>query len=308
LSCSAKISLVSVLVQTYHQEAYIKQCLNGILMQQGDFRMEVLLGVDSSEDATEAICRDYAAKYPNIIRLFVRDPADKVILFGQPIGRFNFCQNLLAAGGDYVAVVEGDDYWTDPKKLQKQLDFLQKGPLRVLTCTHRKVLRDGELNIDPAIDKIVKSNGGRPFQITTENFFRNYCVSTCTCFFRREALDLSLVKGNPTSFKDIFLFWALLLEGEAYLLPDVTTVYRIHEGGTWSMQSNFRRSRANGWTSLAMNRSWLGKHPAVQKRAHEDTKSYLTKALKAGSFLDVSRAFCWVFKNLIVTFKRKISK
>lgn len=293
----AKFLLISVLVQTYRQEAFIKQCLDGILMQKGDFRMEIVLGVDGSEDATEAICRNYAAKYPNIIRLFVRDPADKVILFGQPIGRFNFCQNLLTAEGEFIAIVEGDDYWTDPQKLQKQLRFLQDDPKRVLSCTGRQVLRDGKQEIDPVIEEIITKNNNEPFRITPDNFFSSYCVSTCTCFFRKEALDFSLVKEYPTAFKDLFLFWALLLRGEAYLLPDVTAVYRIHPGGIWSMQSLLSQVRGNAWTSMAMHQSWLGEHPAIRRRARGHAKYYLTRSLKSGLFWDTLRAFVWYMKN-----------
>jgi glycosyltransferase involved in cell wall biosynthesis len=293
LSCSAKISLVSVLVQTYHQEAYIKQCLNGILMQQGDFRMEVLLGVDSSEDATEAICRDYAAKYPNIIRLFVRDPADKVILFGQPIGRFNFCQNLLAAGGDYVAIVEGDDYWTDAYKLRKQVDFLQTNPDVNFCCTNRRVLKEGVLCVDENLNSVLKKVDNGPFEITEENFFSEYCVSTCTCMYRRSALDIQLVRDYPTAFKDIFLFYSLVRRGRGFLLPDVTTVYRIHSGGTWSMQTSLRKVRANAWTIKKMKTSWIGDSVLFQEKFKRTMKRFLQVAIKQGSVYDIFLAIKW---------------
>jgi|AntRauTorckE5430_2_1112549.scaffolds.fasta_scaffold00017_51 glycosyltransferase involved in cell wall biosynthesis len=290
---SSEVPLVSVLVQTYRQEAFISTCLEGIVKQETNFLFEICLGVDTSEDCTEAICWEYAEKYPEIVRLFVRDPKDKVVLFGQPIGRYNFTQNLLAARGKYVAIIEGDDYWTDMTKLAKQVNFLEGKPGASFVCTNRQVLREGSLAPDSKLDIILDNNSNEPFEITEHNFFSDYCVSTCTCMFRNSFFDPNLVKEFPTSFKDVFLFFSLLMLGSAYLMPEVTTVYRIHEGGTWSLQPPLRKVRAETWTFREMNKSWLGKSSVVKNRYTSLLKSYALVALKKGAFKDIVRAVKW---------------
>jgi len=118
--------LVSVSVVTYKHEQYIKQCLDGILMQKTNFEFEILLGEDDSPDKTREICIEYANKFPKKIRLFLHDRSNVIYINGSPTGRYNSLYNLTNARGKYIALCEGDDYWTDPLKLQKQVDFLEK--------------------------------------------------------------------------------------------------------------------------------------------------------------------------------------
>lgn len=117
--------LVSVLVQTYQQVNYIGQCLEGILMQETDFDIEILVGEDDSSDGTRDICIQYANKFPDKIKLFLHSRANNIKVYGNATGIFNFKYNAYHAQGKYIAICEGDDYWTDPLKLQKQVDFLE---------------------------------------------------------------------------------------------------------------------------------------------------------------------------------------
>ncbi|WP_268225536.1 glycosyltransferase [Sinomicrobium oceani] len=117
--------LVSVCVQTYQHSPYIRECLDGILMQKTDFAFEILLGEDSSSDGTREICMEYAKKYANKIRLFLHHRENNIKIDGKPTGRFNFLYNLYNAEGKYIAICEGDDYWIDSLKLQKQVDFME---------------------------------------------------------------------------------------------------------------------------------------------------------------------------------------
>ena len=118
--------LVSICVVTYNHQNYIKQCLDGVLMQECNFEYEVLLGEDNSTDTTRKLCIEYAERFPDKIRLFLHDRSNVIYINGKPTGRFNFIYNLKQAKGKYIALCEGDDYWTDPTKLQKQVDFLEK--------------------------------------------------------------------------------------------------------------------------------------------------------------------------------------
>jgi glycosyltransferase involved in cell wall biosynthesis len=117
--------LVSVCLITYMHEAFITKCIESILAQQCNFEFEIIIGEDGSTDGTLAICRSYEAKYPGIIRLFSRSRNDVIYVNGIPTGRFNFTESLKSARGKYIALCEGDDYWSDPMKLQKQVNFLE---------------------------------------------------------------------------------------------------------------------------------------------------------------------------------------
>jgi glycosyltransferase involved in cell wall biosynthesis len=117
--------VVSVCVITYQQVDYIHDCLEGILMQETDFPIEILLGEDDSTDGTREICLEYAEKYPDKIRLFLHHRENNIKINGRATGRFNLLYNLYCANGKYIALCEGDDYWTDPLKLQKQVDYMK---------------------------------------------------------------------------------------------------------------------------------------------------------------------------------------
>ena len=122
--------LVSICCLTYNHEAYLRDTLEGFLMQKVDFPIEILVNDDASTDGTRAILQEYAAKYPELIRPFYQD----VNLYSQ--GK-DLCLEVLypAARGKYIALCEGDDYWTDPDKLQLQADFLESHP-DYTACVH----------------------------------------------------------------------------------------------------------------------------------------------------------------------------
>ena len=128
--------VVSVCVITYNHEKYIRQCLDGILMQEVTFPYEILIHDDASPDNTAEIIREYEAKYPEIIKPIYQTANQ----YSQEIdvGKYNFER----AVGKYIALCEGDDYWTDPKKLQMREDFLGNNPEKVGTAQNSMPLND----------------------------------------------------------------------------------------------------------------------------------------------------------------------
>jgi len=126
--------LVSICVMTYQHAPFITDCLEGILMQKTDFIFEILLGEDDSTDDTRNICIEYAKRYPEKIRLFLHRRENNIHYFGHPSGKFNLLYNLSEAQGTYLAFCEGDDYWTDPLKLQKQINVLKNSNSKM--CVH----------------------------------------------------------------------------------------------------------------------------------------------------------------------------
>lgn len=108
---------VSVLMITYNHEKFIAQAIDSILMQQVNFDYEIVIGEDCSTDGTRAIVIQYQKEYPDKIRLLL--PEENLGMHK------NFVQTFRACQGEYIALLEGDDYWTSPRKLQKQVDFFR---------------------------------------------------------------------------------------------------------------------------------------------------------------------------------------
>ena len=137
--------LVSVCIQTYQHVHYIEQCLQSVLYQQTSFPFEIILGEDDSTDGTRDICIRYKDKFPNVVNLFLREEKNKIWIEGEKTGRYNFISNLQAAKGKYIALLDGDDYWIDHLKLQKQVDFLESNPGYTLCFCNYRNLKNGKL-------------------------------------------------------------------------------------------------------------------------------------------------------------------
>ncbi len=216
--------LVSVCCMTYNHVSFIRQCLDGFMMQKCSFNFEVLIHDDASTDGTQNIIREYVTRYPDIIKPIYQkeNQYSKGI---DPNVKYNFSR----AKGKYIALCEGDDYWTDPFKLQKQVDFLESHPDYVM-CSHRfnqyiqdKNLLEEEKNLTfQGADYDLKNLiGGK------------WLTQTLTVMYRRDALDLQRYESYGMSL-DMILFYELLRNGKGYCFPDVMGVYRLHKGGVWS--------------------------------------------------------------------------
>lgn len=212
---------------TYNQIDYIKDCIEGALMQKVDFSTEIVIGDDNSTDGTREILKDYAKKYPDLIRLNLREVRGS----GIP-GKDNFVSTLKMCNGQYVSLCDGDDYWTDPLKLQKQVDFLEANPDYVL-CFHKvDILKPNGEIVDDFIT-IVPENDE-----TIETLARlgNY-IHTPSVLFR------NVIKEFPFEFEqspigDYFLYMILSQQGKLKYLSEVMAVYR--EGvGIWSLKSEY---------------------------------------------------------------------
>lgn len=125
-NCVPQDVTVSVFMITYNQATFIAKAIDSVLMQETEFSFELCLGEDASSDGTREICLEYARKHPNRIRLFLRTREDVLFVDGFPTGHRNARKTFDACRGKYIAICEGDDYWTDKHKLQKQVEFLEE--------------------------------------------------------------------------------------------------------------------------------------------------------------------------------------
>lgn len=222
---------VSICCLTYNHESYIRQCLDGFVMQKTKFPIEILIHDDASTDGTQDIIREYEAKYPNIIKPIYQ----KENQYSKGV-KVSLVYNYSRAKGKYIALCEGDDYWTDPYKLQKQVDFLESHPNYVM-CSHRfdqyyedrhRLEKEKDDTFQGADYDLQNLIGGKWF------------TQTLTVMYRRSALDLKRYERYGMSM-DIILFYELLKHGKGYCFPEAMGVYRYHNGGVWSEVSQNQR-------------------------------------------------------------------
>lgn len=229
---------VSVLVQTYQHVKYIKDCLDGILRQETDFDFEILIGEDDSNDGTREICIEYAQRFPDKIRLFLHDRNKKIKDKKFKPGQFNLFNNLFSARGKYIAVCEGDDYWTDAFKLQKQVQFLENNEDCMIVCggfismgpkTNQTHIRNSPTSNDKKDEK--------GFFFDLEDHLTSWTVKTLTAVTRNKP-EVFAKLWQYDSFRDIHLTYHLLKEGKGYYMREVLGVYIQHAGGIFSQTTD----------------------------------------------------------------------
>ena len=217
-----KLSIVCI---TYNHEHFIRDCLEGFVMQKTNFPFEILVNDDASTDKTADIIREYEAKYPHLFRCVYQIQNAKKspwidILF--PMIR-----------GKYVALCEGDDYWTDPLKLQKQVDFLESHP-DFSVCFH-PVRVHWEDNSKP--DSVFPEEKGRFYktELTLADLSDHNFIQTNSVVYRwrfhKDSLELIPKNIAPM---DWFLHLLHAQTGKIAFLPDIMGVYRRHQSGIWT--------------------------------------------------------------------------
>ena len=233
--------VVTVRTSTYNHGPYIKDCIEGILAQQTNFPFEYIIGEDFSSDETRQIVMEYAAKYPDVIRVVTADY--------NVGGKINGLRCRLASRGKYSATCEGDDLWTDPLKLQKQVDFIEQDEGLIGCYTgYGFINEDGT----PMESKVNAQVSGR---VTHLGVLEAGCPKTLTLMVRQDAL--SGLCDRPERFKGIMngdqLTCAMAtLSGDIGYLPDVTGLYRVGSG-FWSTmdKSKQHKTQVNSFLHMA---------------------------------------------------------
>jgi hypothetical protein len=230
--------LVSVFMITYQHAPYIREALDSVLMQQVEFPYEICLGEDGSADGTREICLDYARRYPELIRLFLRDRANPPRSKYTAPFMHNGVETLRSCRGKYVAFLEGDDYWTDPLKLQKQVACLKQNQDSSVCFHPVKIWREGQL-VDDYITKPPESSVSSILDLTQRNY-----MHTTSVMIRNwvDQSDLELLRLTPLG--DWPLWLRVARHGRIRMLPECMAVYRVHAKGVWSVHDSESVSQA----------------------------------------------------------------
>lgn len=216
--------LVSIKCLAYNHEPYIRECLEGFVMQQTNFRFEAIVHDDASTDGTADIIREYAEKYPEIIKP-IFETENQYSKHDGSLGRIM----REACTGKYIAMCEGDDYWTDPLKLQKQVDFLEEHEDYSM-CFHKcktLIQQTGKF-----VNEQVKDISGEStiFDLAKGNY-----VHTPSVVYRRnDRIEGDRAKLPHNLAVGDYVLWMLLAQyGKIMKLPDEMAVYRFGVG-VWS--------------------------------------------------------------------------
>ena len=234
--------LVSVSCITYNHEPYIRACLDGFLMQKTNFPIEVIIHDDCSTDGTKEIIEEYVNRYPNIIFPVFQSENQYSKGVRGFMARFNFPR----CRGKYIALCEGDDYWTDPLKLQKQVDFLEINDEYVV-CSHDAKIIDSFGNIlkESKLPNSFKKDA------TSEELKKGFWLLTLGMMFKNLPILSNYPKeGYRVLNGDIFLISILGQFGKGKYMNDIEPAfYREHSGGIWSMIS-IKIKKINNFNTL----------------------------------------------------------
>lgn len=225
---------ISIMLITYNHEKYIAQAIESILMQETEYDYEIVVIEDCSTDKTQEVIMKYVEKYPDKVK-----PYFNKINLGHKVTQHNFYQGYYRLTGDYMAILEGDDYWTSPHKLQKQVSFLENNP-EYVACAHNtiKIYEDGSKEPHRFIyyENMPEDHSIESFIMITSYFH------TTTLLFR------NVFRGKPPlHFRnkwscEIFIVIAHTQFGKIRYFDEDMAVYRAHAGGCFSTMTKLQ-----GW-------------------------------------------------------------
>lgn len=248
--------IVSILCATYNHEAYIKNAIEGFLLQETSFPFEIIIHEDVSTDNTAEIVKSYFEKYPNIIKpIFQRENQYSK-------GASPLLNALVHAQGDYIAICEGDDYWTDPLKLNIQVEFL---------VSHKNFSMHAHA-VD-IIDNTVSGFLYTPYApvLKSVNYFndilREHFIPTLSLLIKRECIPTPIPSFiYKVRSRDIALELMTASKGPCYFSERKMGVYRHHDGGITKTPLHPLKERAMRYTLYEELLNYLGKNYRRQIR------------------------------------------
>lgn len=245
--------MVSVVCDVFNHEDYLRECLDGIVMQQTNFAFEILIHDDASTDKSVEIIQEYVDKYPHLFKPIYQ----KENKFSKGISIWKDIQ-FPRAQGKYIAICEGDDYWTDPYKLQKQVDFLEANP-EYSMCFH-----GAEIKNETDTKVITTCQDVEDKEYFTNDIFPGWVVPTASVVYRRSTINSfhTLKQTHWMKYGDIVLFLKCTHTGRVWGMKEKMSVYRMTTNGAVVSQCLDPKSEekvCNHYRFLMMNFPQLDK-------------------------------------------------
>ena len=288
--------VVSVMVLAFNHEKYIRECLDSLVAQIADFPYEIVIGEDCSTDRTREICFEYQKRFPDKIRVLWSE--ENLYSYNG-----NELRTRYKCRGEYVTYCEGDDYYTDPRKLQKQVDLIRRADAVMCVAFTDWVYSDH--TVRSTYGGGTKGPDGILY-LTVEDFKRHY-FHTTTYLMRRDAfLSLDTRFPRMVSLNDTQVEFCLATLGKVVLLPEVVTVYRWSGEGVASRLNKIGESHFH----LRMFTELYFHGPESQRayfaRAMLDSvdwvfmvnRRYRPTPLTAAEFVEVLKVRRWVLRNI----------
>lgn len=252
--------LLTVIVITYNHEKYIRKALESILMQKTDFNYEILIGDDNSQDETKLILKEYAKKYPDKIKIFIRN---------KNVGATKNVYNLFKkAKGQFISLLEGDDYWISEEKLQRQVDFLEQNN-DYSGCSHSCIVVNEHEEMIPEKNKKNDNN----FWCYNEEIYTldNFLIGKFpgqlgTLVFRniwKDSLNYSIIYEAHRIIFDRTIALLLCQNGDVYHMEEEMSCYRYVEkigGDNWQSQSRFINKRYEEFAYICKLENYIKKN------------------------------------------------
>lgn len=263
--------LVTIICLVYNHEPYLRKCLDGFVMQKTTFPFEAIVHDDASTDGSTKIIRDYVEKYPNIIKSIyeVKNLYGKGII-GKKIDA------AMHACSKYIAFCEGDDYWIDPFKLQKQVDFLETHPDYTMCCNRTKLYSEhtksfiGE-NFCYDISKDIE---------TKDIIYRTgLFISTCSILYKKNVKDNYPDYCKQCVVGDYPSQIMCAMKGKTYYFNEAMSVYRVQNSSSWMgrqkwsalSESNIKRIHS----MLIMFHGFACDYPKFKKEFNNKIAEYI---------------------------------
>lgn len=295
--------MVTIRCCTYNHEPYIRQCLEGFVMQKTNFRFEAIVHDDASTDGTAAIIREYAEKYPDIIKPIFETENQ----YSKHDGSLRRIMEEHMHG-KYVALCEGDDYWIDPLKLQKQVDFMECHPNYTM-CFHNAIEHheDGKQR-----DRVFSKVEDRDYK--SIEIYEKWIVPTASVVYVKTILTTELYQCYTHNaniiYGDLPLFLTCCNYGEVHGFSDVMSVYRRHSGGLTAIRDAGMFARLAQYNKvipqifgehLRIQAEWMYIHCLLRASMY----SFLTRKWNdAGEFIkeafasSISKSLSILYKNI----------
>ena len=319
---------VSVCVTTYNQEKYIRKCLDSILSQKTSFNFEIIVHDDASQDATPAIIIEYQKKYPDLIVLILQK--ENCYRSSKNLPLLNCAQ---AARSDFIALCEGDDYWINNQKLEKQYGMMEMNANTTLVISPGRMEYNGRV-----LSKIHCWHGKKARLFHAQDVLDavNQFAPTASYFLRKDILIQSLKTFSIAPIGDLFVEVFAGIHGDIVYFPEIFSMYRLQADASWSKRINQNKTINIKNYLLEMQKTiaifdsdpsnpkldWSKKIAAtyyglaiasIEEGAFQDFKDAITKSMRLNNFsrkqfvlytFRNSKTFIRFFKALLPLLKR----